>query len=68
MYRSKKPRPNWAQGPDMIASSQGPSLIPHISPFEESNLKWLACLLVLIHAQSAVPQEVANMLGDIVSR
>ena len=52
----------------MIASSQGPSLIPHTGPFEQSNLKRLAGLLVLIHARPAVPREVANVLGDIVSQ
>ena len=55
LYESKKPRPHWAQGPDMITSSQGPSLIPHTGPFEQSSLKGLACLLVLIHARPAVP-------------
>ena len=68
MYEPKKPRPHWAQGPDMIASSQGPSLILHMGPFEQSSLKGLACLLVLIHARLVVPREVANVLGNIVSQ
>ena len=68
MYGPKKPQAHWAQGLDMIASSQGPSLIPHMGPFKQSNLKWLTCLLILIHAQSTVPREVVTMLGIIVSR
>ena len=39
LYRPKKPRPHWAQGPNMIASSQGPSLIPHLGRFKQSDLK-----------------------------
>ena len=68
MYGPKKPRPHWAQGLYMIASSQGPSLIPHTGPFEQSGLKRLLCLLVLIHAQPAVPREVMSVLGNIVSQ
>ena len=52
----------------MIASSQGPSLILHMGPFEQSSLKGLACLLVLIHARLVVPREVANVLSNIVSQ
>ena len=68
MYGLKKPQPHWAQDPDMIVSSQGLSLIPHMGQFKQSNLKWLMCLLVLIHAQSTVPREVVTMLGIIVSQ
>ena len=28
LYGLKKPRPHWAQSPNMIASSQGPSCLP----------------------------------------
>ena len=39
-----------------------------MGPFEQSSLKGLACLLVLIHARPVVPREVANVLGNIVSQ
>ena len=50
MYGLKKPQFYRAQGPSMIAPPQGQSLIPHVGPFEEVNLKCLVCLLNLIHA------------------
>ena len=50
MYGLKKPQFYRAQGPSMITPPQGQSLIPHVGPFEEVNLKCPVCLLNLIHA------------------
>ena len=51
----------------MIASSQGPGLMPPLGPFEQSDPKWLMFPLVLIHTQSTVPREVVTMLSITVS-
>ena len=68
MYEPRIPQPYWAQGPNMIASSQGLGLMPPLGPFGQSDPKWLSSPLVLTHTQSIVPREVVTMPGITVSR
>ena len=70
VWAKNTPTPFWALGPNMIASPQGPGLMPPLGPFGQVNSisSHPPPPRVLTHPQSTVPREMETLLGIPVSR